>query len=134
MDKDEVQDDIQQNLRDIDLAIQKCGRRPYHELQTIERLKALREELQRFKGYERHHRRPDTEFVIGSLDRRSERKLKDAAYNGLPLEQPKGPLVLMRHRMDWSTFKVDASRLGRNQWATVLGRHGLLQKACPAHG
>jgi hypothetical protein len=21
-----------------------------------------------------------------------------------------------------------------SQWATVLGRHGLLQKACPAHG
>jgi hypothetical protein len=115
MDKDELQDDIRQNLRDIDLAIQKCGRLSYHELQTNERLKALREELQRFEGYERDHRRPDTELVIGSLDRRSERKLKDAAYKGLPLEQPEGPLVLMRHRMDWSTFKVDASRLGRNR-------------------
>jgi hypothetical protein len=115
MDKDELREDIEQNLRDIRFAIQRYERLSYHELQTNEQIKALREEHHRFEGYERNHGRPDTGFVIGSLDRRSGRKLKDAVYNDLPLEQPKDRLVRMRHRMDWSTFKVDPSRLGQNR-------------------
>lgn len=115
MDKDELREDIQQNLRDIRVAIKKHGRLSYHEFQTNGQFKALCEELHRFEGYERDHRHPDTRFVIGSLDKRSGGKLKDATYNDLPLEQPEDRLVPMRHRMDWSTFKVDTSRLGRNR-------------------
>ena len=46
----------------------------------------------------------------------------------------KGALAVTSWMPEIVSYLISLFALGAIQWGTVLGRHGLLQKACAAHG